>query len=113
MGYSTRFELFMFDASWSKLQDSDFALIMADLFGQVEEARYALDDNGESYDATKWNDHVPEMKQFSLRWPAVVFELEGRGEENGDLWHKYFQNGKVQICKAIITFDSFDPEKLA
>lgn len=108
MGYQTKFSLEL-----QNLQDIEFATIMADLFAHVQDAMYALENDGSAYDAVSWYDHVQDMQLFSRRWSHVIFALKGKGEENGDLWHKYFQNGKVQICNAIITFDSFDPEKLA
>jgi hypothetical protein len=41
-----------------------------------------------------------------------VFELIGEGEEAGEMWKKYFKNGKLQTCKATITFDRYDESKL-
>jgi len=37
--------------------------------------------------------------------------ISGYGEENGDIWRKYFKNGKTHFSKAKIVFDDFDPEK--
>lgn len=57
----------------------------------------------------KWEEH---MREYSTRHPETVFKLSGEGEEAGDLWHAYFQNGKMQYAKAQIIFEPFDPEKL-
>lgn len=60
----------------------------------------------------KWYSHEPDMRELSLSFPAVLFTLSGKGEEGGDLWRKYFLNGKCQVAKARIEYDGFIPEKL-
>lgn len=60
----------------------------------------------------KWYDHKQEMKEYSSKYPKVLFILSGEGEESGDLWREYYLDGKVQTCKARITFDTFDESKL-
>ena len=55
-----------------------------------------------------WRSCESDMKQFSLNHPNTLFEITGDGEESTDLWKQYFLNGKTQICRAKITFDSFD-----
>lgn len=91
-----------------------------DIYSEWEEGKfdfegfdYAIDDNGEMCDSVKWYDHEKDMKQLSLQYPNSVFLLTGEGEENDDIWQKYFKNGKIQSCYAKITFDEFDEKKLA
>lgn len=60
----------------------------------------------------KWYDNADDMKAFSLRFPDVLFILRGEGEEAGDIWVKYFKNGKMQFAQAVITIPSFDPLEL-
>jgi hypothetical protein len=45
-------------------------------------------------------------------FPTVLFTLKGEGEESGDMWFKYFKNGKMQVAMARIEFDSFNEGKL-
>jgi hypothetical protein len=52
------------------------------------------------------------MKEVSKQHPDIVFELHGEGEEAGDIWYKYYKNGKMQVCKGHITFDEYDESKL-
>lgn len=66
----------------------------------------------EQLDACRWYEHADDMKLFSTLFPEVLFTLEGRGEESGDLWVKYFQNGKMQEARAQISYEPFDPKKL-
>jgi hypothetical protein len=60
----------------------------------------------------KWYDHDDDMLAISELFPDVVFKLEGEAEESGDLWIKYYKNGKKQTCNAVITFDEFNETKL-
>ena len=60
----------------------------------------------------KWYEHEDEMKAFSKRFPYVVFTLRGEGEEAGDIWVKYFKNGKMQKVEAKIVFAAFDEGQL-
>ena len=61
----------------------------------------------------KWYDHTEDMRKISEKYQNVIFSLYGNGEEDGDMWVKYFMNGKVQYEKAVITYANFDPKKLA
>ena len=61
---------------------------------------------------TKWYEHETDVKSVSTEYPDVIFALIGDGEDSGDQWIKYFKNGKMQICRAKITFDDFDESKL-
>lgn len=63
-------------------------------------------------DSAKWYDYQDDMKKYSLKYPDLVFKLEGQGEQNDDMWIAYFKNGKMQECPAVITFDDFDESKL-
>lgn len=59
-----------------------------------------------------WYEHEIYMKEYSLQYPDTIFELSGEGEEGGDIFKHYYKNGKVQVCKAVITFEKFDESKL-
>ena len=113
MGYNTRYTL-KWDVSksakttWDEISE-EIALrqeVNPDFF-------YAVDSVGGGNDACKWYEHEEEVAQFSKIYPDVLFELHGEGEESGDIWKKYFKNGKIQICNAKIIFDEFDESKLA
>ncbi len=65
-----------------------------------------------AYATMKWYDHEVRMSKLSRKHPGVVFGLTGYGEDNDDMWRKYFLNGMVQVCKARISFDPFDEGKM-
>jgi hypothetical protein len=60
----------------------------------------------------KWYDHEKCMLEFSQLYPNFLFTLEGKGEEDDDIWKKYFVNGMVQIEYAEIQIAPFDESKL-
>ena len=103
MGYETRYSLEL--DTWS----SD---IMEDLFETVECAKHALDENGESEERTKWYSRERDMREFSKKHPHVLFTLSGDGEEAGDLWKAYFRDGLMQMSKAEISYEPFNPGSL-
>ena len=63
-------------------------------------------------DQCKWYEHTEDMRKISEKYQNVIFSLYGNGEEGGDMWVKYFMNGKVQSEDAVITYADFDPKKL-
>lgn len=68
---------------------------------------------GSLEDSCKWYEHEDDMKRLSKEFPEVVFQLNGEGEESGDVWVKYFKNGKMQVDKAEIKLAPFDATKLS
>lgn len=56
--------------------------------------------------------HEEPMRALSKRHPDVICILSGEGEEAGDIWKKYFKNGKMQECRARIEFDEYDEDLL-
>lgn len=76
---------------------------------EENEDLYALQEDS---DSCKWYDHDTDMKSLSNKFPEVLFKLKGEGEEAGDLWHKYYKNGKMQYCPAIVAFEQYDESKL-
>lgn len=103
MGYSTKYNLSIIQGNTDLLEE---------FVESSSQASYAIDSNGDCNQECKWYNHEDELKEFSLKYPLLVLELKGEGEESGDIWVKYFHNGKVQTSKAKITFDSFDLNKL-
>lgn len=109
MGYYTDYELEVVDCADLELEDVTAA---AEVFPEQEYSELLTKLlNGSGYNC-KWYEHEKDMRAFSRLCPDVLFRLKGHGEEEGDIWVKYFKNGMMQECRAVITFDPFDESKL-
>jgi hypothetical protein len=60
-----------------------------------------------------WYGHKDDLKEFSLKYPEVVFKLIGEGEKSGDFWIIYFKDGKIQDCLRVVTYEPYDEKKLS
>ena len=49
-----------------------------------EEAEFAFDDDGFCTCETKWYNFIDDMRNFSVKYPDVLFTLLGEGEEQGN-----------------------------
>ena len=63
-------------------------------------------------DIYKWYEYDENMREVSIKYPALLFTLHGEGEESSDLWCAYYQNGKCQRVDAEITYAPHDPTKM-
>lgn len=63
-------------------------------------------------DSMKWYDYEEDMIEISKKFPNLIFILDGNGEESGDIWRKFYMNGKTYSWQLIIEKPNFDPEKL-
>jgi len=107
MGYYSNFEL---KVGVGHLNESD---IIDDLREHNQDAHKALDDCGQTQEPTKWYDMDKDMKEFSKKYPEVLFEMRREGESGGDdQCNYYFRNGKMQECWVHLTFPDFDPDKM-
>lgn len=106
MGYYTKFDL--------KVHEGELRIdqILEQVEFEFEGLDYAIDLEGYCIDERKWYGHEEDMKRLSKKFPNTVFVLHGEGEENDDVWYKYFKNGKMQDCYVKSTFDEYDEEKL-
>ena len=109
MGYYTAYELKWEVKDKSKL---DEYLTPSNYIKTHEEMSFALSEDGSTSERSEWYEHERDMIEMSKAMPAYLFTLSGEGEESDDQWRKYFLNGKMQLCKATITFPEFDPKEL-
>jgi len=99
MGYYTKFDLYIPN------QDLNVNKCMKTILNDLGFDPFS--------EPVKWYSYRSDMIKFSSKYPDVLFELYGVGEEEGDIWKEYYYNGKFQFAKAIITYDEFDESKLS
>ena len=42
----------------------------------------------------KWYSYETDIKQLSLKYPDIIFRVNGDGEDSDDLWQDFWHNGK-------------------
>lgn len=57
------------------------------------------DYRAESSDKWKWYAHEDDCRELSRRHPALVFILDGEGEDQGDVWRKFFHDGRLYVWR--------------
>lgn len=101
MGYYTRYSLNVTPPE-----------LLSDLRKECEGANYTTDERGNSEEPSKWYSHEVDVKEFSAKHPEALIELRGEGEGSGDIWCKYFKNGKMQREDAQIVVGKYEESKL-
>jgi hypothetical protein len=101
MGYSTYYKLEIHDDQGRYLD-----------INEVKEALIDRVDYNPFEDSCKWYNHEEDVKWLSKKYGGTVFLLSGEGDDNEDMWRKYFLDGKMQVCKAVITYDNYSESKL-
>jgi hypothetical protein len=100
MGYYTYYTL-------EVEQEPSEELLEEELYGFSIESW--LNDIG---DELKWYGHEADMIELSKRYPEYLFILTGTGEQNDDLWRKWFKDGKWYKWFLEYTIPDFEESKL-
>jgi hypothetical protein len=100
MGYYTQYSMGVFYAdSLEPVGDKLMAQVEKQIAETDEYAHYILFEN--PWDETNWYDHEQDMKVFSVLFPDLLFTLSGDGEEQGDVWRKFFVRGKMSGSRLV------------
>lgn len=102
MGYYTKYEL---RSNPDIIETEDFKEKFNIIAGDGE-YDYVLTED------CKWYEHEENMRAISKLHPETLFMLDGEGEESGDIWRKYFFDGRMQYCEAKIVFEDFNEKEL-
>lgn len=72
---------------------------------------YAISDDGTSAEFemndTKWYGWKEDCIRVSKMYSNITIDIEGKGEEHGDLWKARVRKGECEVVKARIVFDDF------
>ena len=109
MGYYTDYFIEIID---EKNENVDFEKIVEDL--EQISGEYIESDASRFLDNTnaKWYGWEKDIKTLSLKYPNLLFKINGIGEEYNDIWRAYIKNGKIQFTRAKLIFDNYDSSKL-
>lgn len=102
MGYYTKFDLYVLDRSNSAplmlSEGEGLAVEIDEALQDITGYDWSIYDPRQPYmfggESQKWYDHHENMLELSKRFPLIIFRLEGDGEENGDMWAKWYLDGK-------------------
>lgn len=108
MGYYSYYSLDVDTADSNHLKED----IIADLINENTEAESALNADGQTINEAKWYESEDDMRQFSKKYPDVLFILFRYGQVLGDVEKSYFKNGRMKSCSANVSYPSFDVNKL-
>jgi hypothetical protein len=116
MGYTTKYslnvDLIIGGQKAQLVNNAPLQEVINKLRATNEAAKYSLCEDGGTLESTKWYEHESDLREYSKKNPHVLFTLHGEGEENEDIWNKYFLDGKLQVAKAEMRIAEFDPTKL-
>lgn len=56
-------------------------------------------------DDEKWYEYDEDMRELSLEFPELTFQLTGQGEQKEDRWRRYYRNGQVCGGQAVVRFE--------
>ena len=90
------------------LSDNSKMNKVVEVLQELEVIGYTLDDSLETYEAVKWYSHKKDMQTLASKFPEVLFTLQGKGEDSGDIWKWYFQGDKDHYVKAKFVYED-DP----
>lgn len=112
MGYYTHYSLKVERFS-SPAESAATADDIKEAYAEVAECSGELiDADGGCVEGGKWYTHAEDVSGVSKKYPDLLFTLEGSGENNDDMWIKYFLDGKMQESRAEITFAPFSKSLL-
>lgn len=55
----------------------------------------------------KWYDCEEKLKELSTLFPNITIDVNGEGEESGDIWKMRVRNGKSERVNAVLSFPDF------
>lgn len=112
MGYYTKYKLKVIAKDRAARDEKDNFDIWAENARDVFNGYASPDDLLKGYTST-WYDWNKDMLDLSKKYPGLIFQLDGSGQEGEfDEWRAFFKNGKYFEQKAELIFEKPDFSKL-
>lgn len=109
MGYPTNHKLTIVENRTDESQES----LVQRLEDRLEDTYCFSEGVGKWGEARTWYSIDEDMRKISKEFKDVLILIDGEGEGAGDIWKRYFLNGKTQYIGAVIKFEEeFDEGKL-
>lgn len=70
-------------------------------------SNYSFDyykDNMAKIGELKWYDWEPDMIELSKAYPTNLFQVDGEGEESGDVWRCFFKDGRKESVQVELKY---------
>jgi hypothetical protein len=104
MGYYTHYSI--------RITGADNADQMTEIAEKLDlpEEGYKISEEGAKLSTDfedKWYGWKEQFLRISRAYPRVLFEVNGEGEKNDDLWKARIRNGEAEVIHAKIVFDEF------
>lgn len=111
MGYYTKFELNVIAKNREARDQMD--TLHVDAGATIIDYLSVADLLEGNADATKWYSWEKDMQEFSKKYPLLIFQLDGVGQEGEfDIWRAFFKNGKSFTQEAELKFEKPDFSRL-
>ena len=111
MGHYTYYEITVYDWNQKQMTDDHHKDLINHIYDLYHEAIEAMDEYGVPVQAVKWYDCYDNIKEFSKRFPWLIFQIDAEGE-SGDESRAYIKNGKIQDCNITTLYEKYDESKL-
>lgn len=106
MGYYTLYQLKMIRSS-SEDKKGEFAEMVKEMNEKYVLGIGMVSDTETDIFEAKWYHWEKDMTDMSKKYPDILFELSGDGEEQDDFWKARFLNGECEYSEAKMVYEPF------
>lgn len=113
MGYATRHKLTILDAAGNVLASDETPQTNEIWEREVDGSDFTLlEMAGPRASSWQWRTMDEDMAAIARRFPLFVFQIDGKGEDAGDVWRKWWHGEKVAEWHIDPTPPKFNPDDL-
>jgi hypothetical protein len=104
MGYTTKYDIVISGAG-----NANRAIKIAEDEFEFEYHDYQVFEDGTitAFQEGKWYDWEKEVTAISAKFPDLLIEIDGDGEESDDFWKARIKNGECEIVRGKIVYSEF------